>query len=162
MPRDAKRDIQYILEENWDPEAITGRTPVPEPNIVVEGNEDARSVSKRREDVVFVMDGGSPVVDPASVGHMHEYIETVVDIQVFTSQGEERFYGEEGEHSYEGIVGEIKRILDMHRTGFDAYDRMDIDTFEDQIGEYGADRWVGTWIIRLYQYASKISQEANR
>lgn len=162
MARDAKRSVQEILQENWDPDAISGRTHVPQPNVVVEGNEDARSVSKRQDDVVFVMDGGSPVVDPASVGHTHEYVETVVDIQIYTSQGEVRFYGEDGSHNYEGLVGETKRVLDMHRNGFDGFDRVDVDTFEDQIGEYGADRWVGTWIIRLYQYASNISQGAIR
>lgn len=154
--------MQELLQDNWDPDAITGRDPVPQPNIVVEGTRGYRSVHTSSEDIIFVQDGGRPIVEAASVGHMEEHIEAVVDLQIQTSESEMRFYGDDGLDDYEGIAGETKRILDKFRIGFGSYDRLGCDTFEDQIGEYGADRWVGTWVTRLYKYAAPISQEATR
>lgn len=154
-----KHVVKAMLEQNWQV-SLDGRNDVPQPEVVVEGEKNRRSVNMMDNDVIFVQDGGAPVIEPASVGHMEERVESMVDVEIHTTKGPKRFTGYPDDANYGGVSGEVKRIVDKHRRGFGPYDRLGVDTFDDQVGSFGADRWVGVWNLRLFKYAVSIGQDS--
>lgn len=137
------------------------------PEVLEEGDESRRSVHRRRDDIVFATDGGLPTVDPQSIGYREEYVESTVDVEVLTSEGRRHLLGEPDD-SYGGLDGEIKRIFDKYRNGYPhdgdladpGYDIIRTETFDDAIGNYGADTWAGVWTVTYITFANQIGQDA--
>jgi len=162
-PSNIKYTIRDTLDEEWQESYSERSVDVPKPEIIVEGQKDRKSVTLSQNDVVFVMDGGRPLIDPASVGHRDERIEVEVDVQVHTTEGNVRFDGAAKDKEYGGLVGEIKRIRDKFRNvGVGGFDKWKVQTIDDQVGSYGANRWVAVWNFKLEAYASPIDQDALR
>lgn len=159
------RWLRDLVKDEWG--VGEDSTSISMPEVIEEGTEDRRSVHRRQNDVIFAMDGGLPTVDPQSLGYREEYIESTVDLEMITSESREHLLGPPDE-TYAGIEGEVKRILDKYRIGYPAdgelpypgYDIIRIDTFDDAIGNYGADFWAGIWTVTFITYASQIGQDA--
>ena len=147
-----------LLRENWeeDPPDQDRKEPVPQPTIVEEGEIESRSFDYSQSDVIFVRDGGFPVVEPASVGFRDQRLESLLDIDIRTARGRKRLEGEDIRGEYEGLAGEVERIFRKFRLGYGGYDVIFLETYDDQIGDYGAQIYVGVWNIRLVSYAEPI------
>lgn len=166
---DEKRFLEALVDESWDEskDPLDGqgeiRDRVPKPNIVIEGNQGSfdRSQHYSDNDIAFILDDGNAVFEPASVGHTEEKQEVKLAVELYTSQGEERFYGPDGS-TYGGIVGETSRILDSVRNGIGPFDRINKKTFSDETAGYGADTWVGSWSLETIKYATTIGQDKVR
>ena len=156
--------VRDLLQSDW---GEGSNNPPAEPNITVEGDAKERSVHQRDNDIIFVEDGGRPVVQPQSINYREERIESIIDIQIISAEGRERLLGEP-DNTYGGLEGEVKRIIDKHRKGYPSdgairdpgYDIIQPDTFDDQIGNRGAGLWAGTWTITFITYAAQIGETA--
>lgn len=159
-----------LLKDEWDDlaEASDRTRPVPQPTIVQEGQVKKRSVYTGDDDVIIVQDGDFPIVEPQSIGYREERVEIILDAEIVTSKSRERLLGTR-EETYGGLAGETKRISDKYRTGYPpnageltspGYDILTFETFDQQIGDRGADLWAGTWTVRFITFASQISQDA--
>jgi|AntDeeMetagen681_2_1112603.scaffolds.fasta_scaffold01718_3 hypothetical protein len=161
--------VEQLLEDNWESEAdaVDGRiNDVPQPYILREKDTDRRRVNLQDGDYIFVIDGGKPVIEPRSLGWTEERIETIVALDIYTSHSRERLLGErqsdgtnEGNvgESYGGLAGETKRIMDVHRKGFQEWDMLIASTFDDLQSQTGAGIWRGQWELRMVQIASNIN-----
>lgn len=161
-----------LLQDEWEERAdASDRTyELPQPTIVQEGQVDKRSVYSGDNDVVIIQDGDFPVVDPQSIGYREERVEVILDAEIITSKSRERLLGTQ-EEEYGGLAGEVKRISDKYRIGYPdeagelespGYDVLLFETFDQQIGDRGADLWAGTWTVRFVTFASQIGQDAYR
>lgn len=161
--------IQQLIDQNWQGEAdvVDGRiNDVPKPYILEEKDSNTRRVNLQDGDYIFVIDGGQPTIEPKSLGWTEEKIETVVALDIYTSNGRERLLGERlndgsndgnvGE-AYGGLAGEVKRILDVNRKGFQEWDMLMVTTFDDLQSQTGAGIWRGQWELRMIQFASNIN-----
>lgn len=159
------RWLRNLVKDEWGIDANSTSISIPE--IVEEGQKNRRSVHRKEHDVIFAMDGGLPTVDPQSIGYREEYIESTVDLEMITTESREHLLGKQNV-AYDGISGEIKRILDKYRKGYPSdgdladpgYDIIRVDTFDDAIGNYGAGFWAGIWTVTFITYANQIQQDA--
>lgn len=159
--------VHDLIEDEWG----TGPNEPPEkPEVIKEGEVNRRSAHTKKNDVIFTKDGGRPTVQPQSIGYREEYVEATIDVEIITSGGREHLLGPADE-TYAGLEGEVRRIVEKYRIGYPhdgelvdpGYDIIRIDTFDDEIGSWGADFWAGTWTITFITYAKQIPQEpANR
>lgn len=158
--------VEYILKDNWEDKAsnVSGReNNVPKPNIIREKNTNKRHVNLRDYDVIFVKDGGRPDIIPKSLGWVEEEIRTKVTIDMYTSTGRERLFGERDRstntgESYGGLSGEVKRILDMNRGGYEEWDLIITRSLDDLQSETSSDIWRAEYQIELVQFANQIQQ----
>lgn len=154
-----KRLLRDILQSNWSESYPERSVDVPQPEIVIESEEDRRSVHMRDQDVVFVM-ASSSNVEPASIGYRDEEIEVNLDLEIYTAAGPERFDGVKGDE-YGGLIGEIRRIIHSVRRGVGRYDMVVFDEFEDETETYGADMWVARITVRFIAYTHEIPVESS-
>jgi len=159
--------VEYILENNWEP-SIDGRwNDIPEPWIGRENEETKKTL--RTQDVVEVQDGGSASVEAASLGWLEETSEYLVTIDIRTADrrikgeavdGRVRLEGERDENNeserYGGLIGEIKRILDVHRRGDKEWDLVEGFEVNDVSGTTGRGHYRATIEVRLHQIAATI------
>ena len=153
-----------LLEENWeeDPDGLDRSEPVPKPAIIEEGETSPRQWDYAQGDVIFVRDGGFPVVEPASVGFRDQRLESLLDIDIRTARGRKRLEGEDIRGEYDGLAGEVERIFRKFRLGYGGYDAVFLETYDDQIGDYGAQVYAGVWNVRLVSYAEPIGVDPER
>lgn len=151
-----------LLSENWeeDPDDLDRDRPVPQPVITPEGEHDPRQWNYTDSDVIFVRDGGFPVIEPQSVGFRDQRVESLLDIDIRTARGRTRLEGEDVGGDYTGLAGEVERILRKHRHGYAGYDVVFLETYDDQIGDPEAQIYTGVWNIRLVSFAEPITQES--
>lgn len=156
-----KRTVE-LLENEWeeDPANVNRTKPVPKPRIVEEGTIEPRSHDYAQADIIFVRDGGFPVIEPASLGFSEEKIEVMLDIDCRTANGRQRLTGDNIDGTYEGMSGEVNRIFRKHRHGYGGYDLVYQETFDDQMGDYEAQVWAGVWNIKLVKFAAPIAQDS--
>jgi hypothetical protein len=169
--------MEYILETNWvagadgDDPGITGRRHrVPEPQIDIE--EDTSNVRFRTTDHVNIEDGGDEVHEAMDVGYQHEAVDSFVTIVIRTSErppeeptverpGRVRFLGgrdaTNDPENYGGLKGEIKRILDLHRTGDKEFDLVRATKWRDETGLTSKNRFRGAWDVQLDQRAAELN-----
>lgn len=157
-----KKATVELLEDNWDPDPneINRTDPVPKPRIVEEGTIEPRSHDLSQADVIFVKDGGFPVIEPASLGFSEERVEVMLDIDIRTARGRQALTGDDINGSYEGLSGEVNRIFRKHRHGYGGYDVVYQETFDDQMGDYEAGYWAGVWNIKLVKFAAPIGVDS--
>lgn len=161
--------VRDLLDSQWQESYPTRDTDVPNPTVVVEGDESRRSVQFDTQDVIFTMDGGLPLIEPKSLGYGEERVESTIDIEMMTSVDRFRLLGDVDE-DYGGLSGEVRRIIDEFRLGVPAdadirdpgYDVLVYDTFDDEIGDRPAHEWGGTWTITFINFAEPISQDPAR
>lgn len=178
------RWVRDLLQSEWDEDNQWREEAVPQPEIIVEGDETRRSAHHRDYDVIFTKDGGLPTIDPQSIGYREEYVEATIDVEIITSDSRAKLLGQVSD-TYGGLSGEVNRIIHKYRTGMESqeskqlggfrlgkrtlghpgvadpgYDVIRVDTFDDEIGARGADIWAGTWTITFITYASQIAQDA--
>ena len=150
-----------LLKDEWEEDPFNDREePVPQPAIIEEGKANPRSWDYAQGDVIFVRDGGFPIIEPASVGFRDERVEVLLDIDIRTARGRQRLAGAGLDGSYTGLSGEVKRIFRKYRKGYEGYDIVKLETFSDEIGSYEANLYVGVWNVRLIKFASPIQQDA--
>lgn len=151
-----------LLEEHWEP-SIQGRTnDVPKPEITI-GGEVSQSDLKTK-DHARIVDGGDQSITPQGFGWTHEAIEAQVTIELRSAdrrvrgdfeKGRTRMFGEyygstshysgsyslpytgNGSERYGGLAGEVKRILDAHRKGYDTFDLVVATPFRDESAAEG-------------------------
>lgn len=162
-----------LLAEEWgNPDDDPLSTELNMPRIVTEGdNQDRRRAVQADEPYIFATDGGNPVINPRSVGYREEYVEAILSIDVETNINREHLVGTV-EDDYGGLAGEIKRIADKYRNGMrgdgsdpvpdPGFDLIIFDTYEDEVGQRGADRWGGVWTLTFITFAAKIPQQPVR
>lgn len=154
--------LEILLQNRWQSD-ITGRMePVPEPNITIAGDDETSRVDFTN-DQVFVRDGGSQSLTPKTAGWQHKGSESLVTIDIRTTQSRGRLEGFRDENNeperYGGLRGEVERILDSVRTGDKEYDWINGFEYNDLSEEVGFGNWRGTWEVRLTEIANTIDPE---
>jgi hypothetical protein len=157
-----KKETVRLIEDNWEvnPSGIDRKQDVPQPRVVEEGEISPRSHDYAQSDVIFVRDGGFPVIEPASLGFAEEKVEVMLDIDCRTANGRQRLTGDDIDGTYEGMAGEVNRIFRKHRHGYGGYDLVYQETFDDQMGDYEAQIWAGVYNIKLVKFAAPITQDS--
>ena len=146
--------IKEYLEDNWKESREFREVDVPTPNILVEGDRRIRAGNFSDDDLVIVSDGGTVQYEPASVGFRDYKITSPVDIQIRSSKGYQRFDP--------GLTGEVEALLDDIRYGFEQYDIVLRESFDDNTSAHGADVFDGVWSVRFIAYANSIIQTGNK
>lgn len=160
--------VRDLLRDQWG--ETSEFDPVEQPRIVQEGTVERRSVHTKDNDVIFCQDGGLPTVQPQSIGYREQYVEVTIDAEIITAVGRDRLVGPPNE-TFAGLEGEVRRILEKFRKGVPSndssigvenpgYDIIQLNNFDDQIGEIGADLFKGTWSFTFITFAQQISQPA--
>lgn len=157
-----------LLQEEWGESDLS--PDIDEPLIFEEGEDEPRQRSiQADQDIVAVEDGGDPVIEPRSLGHRDEYVESRLSVDIQTNESREHLVGRIGE-PYTGMKGEVKRICDKYRNGMhdDApvadpgFDKLVFETFEDEVAQRGTNLWGGVWTVIFKSFAESIEQEPVR
>ena len=154
--------IKEYLKNNWKESREFREVDVPIPNILVEGDRRIRGGNFSDDDLVIVSDGGTVQYEPASVGFRDYKITSPIDIQIRSSKGYQRFDGGRDDDSYGGLTGEVEALLDDIRYGFEQYDIVLRESFDDNTSAHGADVFDGVWSVRFIAYANSIVQTGNK
>lgn len=170
--------VENILAQDWE-ENIEGRyLDVPEPTVVRESEEGDRRMNLQNSDYIVVSDGGISDITPASFGWVEEQTTSRVTLDIRTSYSRERLWGDRysgdtgdvqigstqlGDENtsgrYGGLVGEAKRIIDLHRKGDKEFDLIVPYEANDLSGQMGGKVWRATLSIRLEVRASTIDPQ---
>jgi hypothetical protein len=156
--------FEILLDQRWEPRAenVPGRKyDVPKPNIVIASSENRKRVDPNREDALFVRDGGANSLTPRSVGWTERRGESLVTLDVRTTEGRQRLEGHRDPNTremedYGGLKGEAQRILDTVRKGDAEYDWIDGFEWRPLSEEMGYANWRGAWEVRLTTLAENI------
>lgn len=160
--RAALQYFEILLANRWQSD-ISGRIEeVPEPSVIIAGDEDTTRVNFQN-DQIFVRDGGPQGLTPKGAGWGHEESETLVTLDIRTTQSRGRLEGFRDENNeserYGGLRGETKRILDSVRKGDKEYDLIEGFEWNDLSEEVGFGNWRGEWEVRVTQHASNIDPQ---
>lgn len=169
--------VYRLLQNNWvagadgDSPGVSGREHrVPRPTI--EMQQDRGQITLRSQDHINVIDGGTENHDPMDLGYQHEGVNIYVDVEVRTSHnppdppsaerpGWARFQGERTpaneSGSYEGLRGEVQRIIQLVRKGDKEFDVIRSASWDDESMTNGPGRWYGKWSVELDKKAASIS-----
>lgn len=159
--------LQYVaslLEQEWSA-SISGRsTDVPQPDVIIAGQEDGPTrVESAVNDLIFVREGGAMSISPRSVGWTEERVEARVTLDIRTTEGRDRFVGTRNSDGsvdrYPGLHGETKRCLDMARKGEYEFDWVASPEWRDLSEDIGYAHWRGQWEVQLTEIAHTITPE---
>lgn len=173
----AIRWVKKLLEDNWTPSRPGRVVDVPEPVFALEQNRS--QIDFKTNDVALVKDGGVESRDPRSFGWAEERVETLVSVDLRTSDrreagakvdGRERLFGyinetdstdanglDPGEsEDHPGMGGEVRKIASDVRSGSGPYDLVNAFETNDVSNTVGANRYRATVEIRLTQAARVI------
>lgn len=157
--------IKSLLEEEWREDVPGREKSVPKPEIVLQAPDNRRQVNLKKYDVIFVTDGGRPVVEPQSLSWREERIEETITIDCYSRKDIERIEGYRDENdnkeTYGGMKGEVKRILDKYRKGYKEYDLIKAETWIDMHAEEVGGIWRGQWDIQMIRNAVNIEPRDN-
>lgn len=149
------RTLLYVLEDKWTAD-VTGRDQsVPAP-MFVQSNEMKR-IGLEEQDAIIAKDGGTTDYDPQGLGWPAERREDMVTLDVRTLDvhgGRDRLFGVRDRSTYEaedygGLVGEVKRILDLHRKGLAEYCIVEGYEINDLSEDQGFGRYRAEVEVRL-------------
>lgn len=169
--------VRDLFDAQWDTSGdpitpgnrIRNDLPSTEPKFEIEGSPEKRARQVDTQPVIYFTNGGTPQLEPKSIGYRDEGVENEVVIQ-FQYKGTKREFKGEVDNDYGGIVGEGKRILDEHRKGFTGavlnnqqlndpgYDIITYDSIRDQSDMYGGGIWVAEMTARFKTFARSIEQ----
>ena len=154
--KDERRFMFKLLQDEWQEDVEGREMSVPEP-VIVEGAGDGsrRAQNTADSDIIRVLDGGDPILEPGSVGFRDRYLEQVIDVEIRTSHSQDRMFGLD-EEDYGGLAGEVQRIVDTVRYGAGPYDYIWYDTVTEASEDYGADIWNVEWPVRFKVYSDAI------
>lgn len=152
----AARDIlKTLLEREWTPDIPDRDETVDEPRI--EKSKDLKRTGLEEGALIIVKDGGATNVEPSSLGWDHERVETLLTLDIRTTDengGHEQVYGVYDEdtletENYGGLVGEVKRILDTYRRGVGDWCTVEGYEIDDISDEQGFGRYRVEFQVRL-------------
>lgn len=148
-----------LLDSEWSV-SYPGRTDVPKPKIIAEATDKKRH-NLKDSDLLTVRDGGPQDFTPQGVGWIEEKVIARVTVDIRTVHSRERLLGYlDGNgvpEPYSGLAGEVKRILDSNRKGFNAWHTVKADPFNDLSGQMGFHHWRGEYEVVLTNYANTIN-----
>lgn len=151
--------IRDTIDDRWEEESsnVDGRRyDVPKPFKIYAASPDRRKVSIKKGDAIFVYDGGEPTIEPKSMGWVEERIESKATIDLYSSVSVERIEGHRDDsgnlESYGGMKGEVKRILDQIRRGYEEFLYIKPETYRYMHGDGAGGIYRGQWEIKLVQW----------
>lgn len=156
--------FETLLQQNWqaayDGPKGTRIENVPEPKITIATDESVKRLDPRRQDLLFVREGGAQSLTPRSVGWTEQRKENLVTLDCRTTENRERLEGTRDSNNekeaYGGLRGEVKRILDTVRKGDKEFDWVNGFEYRPLSEDMGFGNWRGAWEVRLTELAEDI------
>lgn len=139
--------VKLLIDQNWKAD-VTGRDhSVPKPRIVSSG--EAKRTQLQNQDELYVKDGGNTTKETAGLEWEAERQTEQVAIEVRTigdRGGRRRLTGDVDDttlesEDYGGLVGEVERIVDVHRRGEGDYQAVIITEKEDNSDMMGFNKY---------------------
>lgn len=153
-------EVAALLDANWQ-KSYPDRTDVPKPRIIAEAT-DVKRHNMKDQDLLTVRDGGPQDFKPQGLAWTEEKVTARLTIDLRTVQSRQRLLGYIDPNTglpepYSGLAGEVKRILDDNRKGFNNWDKVKADPFNDLSGQMGFNHWRGEYEVELTQYVNVIN-----